>query len=33
MVELTAQLYEQMAESERLAEVVRRNLEAVGYGE
>ena len=33
MAELTAELYEQMAEAEELDAVIRRNLEVLGYGE
>jgi len=32
MAELTAELYEQMAEAEELDAVIRRNLERLGYG-
>ena len=33
MAELTATLYEQFAEAERLEAVIKRNLEVLGYGE
>ena len=33
MAELSAELYEQMAEAEKLDAVIRRNLEVLGYGE
>ena len=33
MAELTAELYEQMAEAEELDAVIRQNLERLGYGE
>ena len=33
MTTLSAKLYEQMAESEKLDAVIKRNLEALGYGE
>jgi len=33
MAELTAELYEQMAEAEELDTVIRQNLEVLGYGE
>ncbi len=33
MLRLTDQLYEQFAESERLEEAIRKNLEELGYGE
>jgi len=33
MAELSAELYEQMAEAEELDEVIRQNLEVLGYGE
>ncbi|NLJ48663.1 MAG: SAM-dependent DNA methyltransferase [Candidatus Atribacteria bacterium] len=33
MVELTATLYEQFAEADRLEAIIKRNLEVLGYGE
>ena len=33
MAELTAALYEQMAESASLDEAIRANMEALGYGQ
>ena len=33
MAELSAELYEQMAEAEDLDAVIRQNLEVLGYGE
>ena len=33
MAELSAERYEQMAEGQELDAAIRRNLEALGYGE
>ena len=33
MAELSAELYEQMAEAEQLDAAIRQNLEVLGYGE
>jgi len=33
MAELSSQLYEQMAEGEKLDAAIRKNLEGLGYGE
>jgi len=33
MAELSATLYEQFAEADRLEAVIKRNLEVLGYGE
>ena len=33
MAELTAELYEQMAQAEELDTIIRQNLEVLGYGE
>ena len=33
MAELSAKLYEQFEEADRLEEIIKRNLEILGYGE